>query len=394
MTKNKKTHSEPGDANNNTANDKIASDLAWLQGDGVSIQIEPGYRPNMRVPCRVFVRDELRVQLEEEVRQYYADDKKSFLPALHQIANVASLPGIVGASVALPDVHAGYGFAIGNVAAFDLEDEQACISPGGVGFDINCGVRLIRTNLNITELREKQEDLADAIFGRIPVGVFGHREQEVELTELRNIMQRGMAYAVEQGMAWPEDPDYCEDRGCIASANSRVVSQRAEARGKGQLGTLGSGNHYAEVQLVEEIYDAEAAAAMGFHQVGQIAIMVHCGSRGLGHQVATDAIAACEEWLKKQNGLEEQLNDRQLAFVPIQSEQGQRYLQGMAAAANFAFVNRSVITMHIRDAFAHVFGRDARDLGMHLVYDVAHNIAKEETHVSLFFQSFLDGRWA
>ena len=264
------------------------------------------------------------------------------------------------------------------MAAFDVDDPEAIVSPGGVGYDINCGVRMIRTNLKMEDLCGKKETLAEAIFNSVPVGVGGRNEEELECNELRELMTQGMAWAVEKGYAWPEDEERCEERGRVHVAQvPKFLNQRAEARGVPQLGTLGSGNHYIEVQKVTDIYDEEAANAMGITQIGQICIMIHCGSRGFGHQIASDAIKAMKGAMRRDNI---EINDSMLACARINSPEGQLYLAQMAAASNFAYVNRSMIAHRIRKAFADVFGRSPRDLDMHLVYDVAHNIAKIEEH--------------
>ena len=290
---------------------------------------------------------------------------------------MATLPGILGASVGMPDLHAGYGFAIGNVAAFDLASPEAVVSPGGVGFDINCGVRLLRSALRAEDLARPGvlARLADALAARCPAGT-GADKRALELSggELRRVLQEGMGYLEAAGLCWPEDRDVTEERGCFAGADADKVSGRAKARGDGQAGTLGAGNHYLEVQVVEEVYDDAAAAALGL-QAGMVTVMIHTGSRGLGHQVATDYLQAMDRTARAQ------LVDRQLACVPAASKEGRDYLAAMRAAANFAFVNRSALAADVRAAFAEVFGRDARTLQLHQVYDVAHNVAKEEEHV-------------
>ena len=318
---------------------------------------------------------EFASNLFEELRQYHENQGKTFPPALLQVANVASLPGIVGASIGLPDIHSGYGFAIGNTAAFDTENEEAIVSPGGVGFDINCGVRMLRTNLNVSSLTEiTKEALCDALFDTIPVGVGTKGPINLTGTEINEMIERGMPWAVERGYAWPEDLKVTEQNGSIPGAIAVKVSAKARGRA-GQLGTLGSGNHYVEVQAVEEIHDAESARAMGINEIGQICIMIHCGSRGFGHQIASDFVASMQE-----SALISELNDPQLACMPISSPQGQAYLSSMAAAANFAFVNRSVIAKQVRSAFESIFGGSAREMDMFQVYDVAHNIATVEEH--------------
>lgn len=318
---------------------------------------------------------EFAANLFEEVRQFHGNQGKTFPPALLQVANVASLPGIVDASIGLPDIHSGYGFAIGNVAAFDIEKDESIVSPGGVGFDINCGVRMLRTNMNIADLTpELKETLCDALFNTIPVGVGTKSPINLTGKEINEVIEQGMPWAVARGYAWPEDLQVTEQKGKVDGAIALKVSAKARGRA-GQLGTLGSGNHYVEVQAVEEIYDAESSAAMGITQIGQLCVMIHCGSRGFGHQIASDFVMSMQESACSQG-----LNDPQLACMPISSPQGQAYLSGMAAAANFAFVNRTVIASLVRSAFESVFGKGARDMDMHQVYDVAHNIATVEEH--------------
>lgn len=318
---------------------------------------------------------EFATNLFEELRQFHENQGKTFPPALLQVANVASLPGIVEASVGLPDIHSGYGFAIGNMAAFDVEKEESIVSPGGVGFDINCGVRMLRTNLNISDLSaEMKETLCGALFNTIPVGVGTKGPIELKGAEINEMIEKGMPWAVERGYAWPEDLQVTEQKGTIPGAVAVKVSAKARGRA-GQLGTLGSGNHYVEVQAVEEIYDSESAAAMGIKEIGQLCVMIHCGSRGFGHQIASEFVMSMQESPQFQ-----ELNDPQLACMPISSPQGQAYLSSMAAAANFAFVNRSVIAKQVRSAFETVFQKDAREMDMYQVYDVAHNIATVEDH--------------
>lgn len=252
---------------------------------------------------------------------------------------------------------------------------------GGVGFDINCGVRFLRTNLSIEDVEPLKEQLIRAMFEGIPVGVNGNSQLKLDIHAVRKVMESGMDWAVENGFAHPEDQEHCEENGKVDGARYGKVSQRAQARGIPQLGTLGAGNHYAEVQVVEEIFDKQAAKAMGIDRVGQVCVMIHSGSRGLGHQVATDAIKEMDMIPPTFS-----LNDRQLTSSTIHSPAGRSYLSGMAAAANFAFVNRSVIADQIRKAFEKVFEMPAEDMDISTVYDVAHNIAKVEDHVltSLF----------
>ncbi len=296
-------------------------------------------------------------------------------PALQQVANVACLPGIVGLSMAMPDVHYGYGFPIGGVAAFDVED--GVISPGGVGYDINCGVRLIRSDLTRTEILPKVRDLVDTVFSLVPAGVGSKGRLRVNDNQLSQALRKGARWAVEQGYGGQQDLDHCEQNGCLEEADPSVISSRARQRGRPQLGTLGSGNHFLEIQVVDQIYDDAAARALGIDERDQVTFMVHTGSRGFGHQV-------CEDFLEvMQTATREyalNLPDRQLACAPVRSPEGERYRAGMACAANFAWANRQCITHWLREACARVLGAGPERLGLHLVYDVAHNIAKMERH--------------
>lgn len=278
----------------------------------------------------------------------------------------------------LPDVHSGYGFAIGNMAAFDMNDPEAIVSPGGVGFDINCGVRLLRTNLSEKDVLPVKEQLAQSLFDHIPVGVGSKGVIPMSYNDLEEALEMGMDWSLREGYSWAEDKEHCEEYGRMLQADPRKVSDRAKKRGLPQLGTLGAGNHYAEIQVVDEIFDKYAASKMGIDFKGQICVMIHCGSRGLGHQVATDSLVAMEKAMKRDNI---QTNDRQLACARINSTEGQHYLKGMCAAANYAWVNRSSMTFLARQAFAKIFHSTPDDLDMHLIYDVSHNIAKIEEHV-------------
>jgi len=295
--------------------------------------------------------------------------------SLEQVANVATLPGIVGPSMAMPDIHWGYGFPIGGVAAFDLE--EGVVSPGGVGYDINCGVRLLRTNLERQAVEPRMEDLVNVLFSNIPSGV-GSRRKDLKLTmpTLKQVMRLGSAWAVKNGFGSPSDLDHIEAQGQIPGADPELVSQFAMDRGKDQLGTLGSGNHFVEVGYVCEIFDDKIAAALGL-LLDQVTTIVHTGSRGLGHQVCDDYIKVMLRASAKY-GIE--LVDRQLCCAPLRSPEGKQYLGAMAAAANFAFANRQMITHWVRESFEQVLQMGPRQLGLELVYDVAHNIAKIETH--------------
>ncbi|KEP62528.1 UNVERIFIED_CONTAM: DNA segment, Chr 10, Wayne State University 52, expressed family protein [Hammondia hammondi] len=345
--------------------------------------VKRGFVEGMQVEGHVYVNDALRSLLFDELRQYTAQGggrgppTGGFLPALKQVANVAALPGIVGQSIGLPDIHAGYGFAIGNVAAFDMDDPQAVVSPGGVGFDINCGVRLLRTNLQEEDVADKKEQLAQALFDHIPVGVGSQGIIPCKGPELEAALELGIDWSLREGYAWAEDKEHCEEFGRMLHANSTKVSARAKKRGLPQMGTLGAGNHYAEIQVVEEIYDTYAARRMGLEREKQVCVMIHSGSRGLGHQVATDALVAMETAMSRDKV---KTNDRQLACARIGSPEGQDYLGAMCAAANYAWVNRSSIAFLAREAFAKVMKQSPDDLDMHVVYDVSHNIAKIEEH--------------
>jgi tRNA-splicing ligase RtcB (3'-phosphate/5'-hydroxy nucleic acid ligase) len=319
-------------------------------------------RGGMRVPGRVWASEKLMHDLRDD-------------PALEQVANVAHLPGIVGASLAMPDIHWGYGFPIGGVAAVDAG--EGAVSPGGIGFDVNCGVRLLRTALAADELATRLDRIADALHQAIPAGV-GSEGAIPRLggEEQRRILTRGAAWAVGRGFGRGEDLEATEERGCLAGADPDAVSATALARGRGQVGTLGSGNHFLEVQRVAEVYDARAAEALGL-RTGGVTVMIHSGSRGLGYQVADDAIRVMGKAMARYGF---SMPDRQLACVPIRSPEGEQYLAAMAAAANFAWANRQVMAGLAERAFERALGTGAAALGFGLVYDVCHNVAKRETH--------------
>ncbi len=292
-----------------------------------------------------------------------------------QVANVAALPGIVGHSMAMPDSHWGYGFPIGGVAGFDVD--EGIISPGGVGYDINCGVRLLRTDLRLEQVADKLEKLLGAVFSTVPAGVGGKGRFRLGRSDLRRVLREGARWAVAQGYGTAADIDHTEAGGCMEGADDEALSDRALERGGPQLGTLGAGNHFLEIQLVERIDDPRTAAAFGIDDVGAVCVMIHCGSRGLGHQVCDDAIA---DMIKAAKKYDIDLPDRQLACAPVSSAEGRRYFAAMAAAANYAWANRQAITHQVREAFARTMKAGPNDIGLELVYDVAHNIAKLETH--------------
>lgn len=320
------------------------------------------YNSEMLVPGMVYADDEL-------IEQISGDN------SLQQVANVATLPGIVGYSLAMPDIHWGYGFPVGGVAATDAE--EGVISPGGIGFDINCGVRLLATDLMQDQIKGKVDRLADELFSHLPSGVGTDGMRKLTQSEMRAVMLHGAAWAVEEGYGFPEDLEVTEENGCLAGANPDAVSQKAIQRGISQLGSLGSGNHFCEIQVVDHIYDKEAANALGIGQKGQVVATIHCGSRGFGHQVAEDFIKLAES---KQKDYGFRLVDRQLACLPLKSADGQAYLAAMACGANFAWANRQLLMHGVRQAFATVFGRKARAKDLPLVYDVCHNIAKMEEY--------------
>jgi len=292
-----------------------------------------------------------------------------------QVANVAQLPGIVKHSLAMPDMHWGYGFPIGGVAAFDMEG--GVVSPGGVGYDINCGCRLMVTNLRQQEARPQIAKIVNALFHHVPSGVGSRGALKLPRSEEKKVLAEGARWAVKNGYGSQGDLDSMEDGGCLAGADPDAVSERALERGKDQVGTLGSGNHFLEVEIVEEIFDRDAASALGI-EAGQVAVMVHSGSRGLGHQVCDDYLA---KLVKHVDRLGIALPDRQLACAYIRSPEGQQYLSAMACAANYAWANRQMLMHWTGEALERALGLSPRELGMRLVYDVCHNIAKIEEHV-------------
>jgi tRNA-splicing ligase RtcB len=324
-------------------------------------RVPPHARPGMRVPALIVADDALMAAIRGEA-------------ALEQIANGATLPGIVKAALAMPDIHQGYGLPVGGVVATDAE--QGVVSPGAIGFDINCGVRLLATALDADDLTSRLEPLVDTLYAAIPTGVGSHSRAPLTAAELRRVMARGAAWAVERGWGEADDLGHLESEGGIPGAGPDHVSAQALERGRRQLGTLGSGNHFLEVQVVDEVYDARAAGRLGVHE-GQVTVMIHTGSRGLGHQVCTDYLRVTERALTRYGIV---VPDRQLACAPVGSEEAAAYLGAMRAAANFAFANRQVIAHAAREVFLGLFGRSPRDLAMRTVYDVAHNIAKEEEH--------------
>ncbi len=302
--------------------------------------------------------------------------------APEQAANVACLPGIVDKSLAMPDIHWGYGFPIGGVAAFD--SERGVISPGGIGYDINCGVKLVRTNLSVADVEPNVRTLVDTIFGNVPSGVGEKGKIRLSRTEIDDVLEGGAKWAVSKGYGWEDDIVACEENGRMDSADTSKVGQKAKQRGAPQLGTLGGGNHFLEIQKVDAIFDHDAAAAFGLVGEGQVTVSIHSGSRGCGHQIASDYIRVMEGALKKY-GIN--VPDRQLACAPVKSTEGQDCFAAMSAAANFAWANRQLILHWLRESFEKALGRSAEEMEMHSVYDVAHNICKLEEHA-------VDGRRA
>jgi tRNA-splicing ligase RtcB (3'-phosphate/5'-hydroxy nucleic acid ligase) len=326
-------------------------------------RVPVGTVPGMRVPGIVFATEEMATKAVED-------------RAVEQVANVATLPGIVTASYAMPDIHWGYGFPIGGVAATDPA-RGGVVSPGGVGFDIACGVRLLRSELDWErDTRVRIDRLVHTLGQRVPRGVGTKGRMRLSSDDVVRVLREGVRFPLSRGVGWEEDAEHCEDGGVLEDARPEHVSDRAVERGAPQLGSLGAGNHFLEVQVVEEVFDDRVATAMGLF-VGQVCVMLHSGSRGLGHQVCTDFLREVDA-LSGSLGIE--VPDRQLACAPLDHDVAERYLGAMFAAANFARANRHLLTDAVREGFEAVFRRSARDLGLSLVYDVAHNLAKMEEH--------------
>lgn len=325
-------------------------------------EMDVDYKPGMRVPGLIYA--------DQNMLQQIGDDQSP-----EQVANVAFLPGIVGKSMAMPDMHWGYGFPIGGVAATRISD--GVISPGGVGFDINCGVRLLATSLTKKDVKPRIEDIITQLFVNIPSGVGSEGRIRLKEKQIGQVLRYGAKWAVEEGYGDVEDLVFTEENGCMKDADPGEVSQKAKKRGTPQLGTLGSGNHFLEIQLVDQIYDASVSQIFGVHEKGQVLILIHTGSRGFGYQVCDDYLKVMGAAVKKY-GID--LPDRQLACAPVKSPEGQSYLSSMSCAANYAWANRQCITHWTRQTLSGIFGLSPRELGLHLIYDVAHNIAKIEEH--------------
>ncbi len=330
--------------------------------DDCRLKIPKSYKSEMKVDGIIYADDRLLEKIKEDM-------------APEQVANVATMPGILKYSLAMPDIHWGYGFAIGGVAGFDVK--TGVISPGGVGYDINCGVRLLRTNLFRKDITDEiLEKLVKSIFHEVPSGVGSEGKIRITESEVKIVLTKGARWAYEKGYGTEEDLEYTEEHGQMDGADPTKISRRALERGAPQLGTLGAGNHFLEIQEVEEIYDAEAAKIFEL-EPHQITVMVHTGSRGLGYQICDDNVRDLGKAVQKYNIA---LPDRQLACAPIESPEGKAYFSAMVCAANYAWANRQCITHWVREAFANVFKKSPEELGMKLIYDVAHNIAKFEEH--------------
>jgi tRNA-splicing ligase RtcB len=341
--------------------------MAQWQGQLIKIddyrwKIPENYKNGMRVPGLIYATEKMLSSIREEQTP-------------EQVANVAFLPGIVGYSLAMPDIHWGYGFPIGGVAAMEIKN--GVVSPGGVGYDINCGVRLLRTSLSESEVRPRINALVNQLYLNVPSGLGSEGKIKVSQKEMEQLMVQGARWAVKHGMGSEEDLDVTEENGCLRGADPNKISDKAAKRGMPQAGTLGSGNHFLEIQVVKKIFDSPIADIMGINEIGQILVLIHTGSRGFGHQVCTDHLRVMEGAVSKY-GIK--LPDRQLACAPIESSEGQDYLAAMACAANYAWANRQCIAHWVRESFSKIFGRSPETLGMRQIYDVAHNIAKIEEH--------------
>jgi tRNA-splicing ligase RtcB len=333
------------------------SDTVW--------ELPISYKEGMRVPARIYGNEKLLQEMDDAV--------------LEQITNVATLPGITRYALCMPDGHFGYGFPIGGVAAMDAG--EGVISPGGIGFDINCGMRLVTTNLTYEEVKPRLKELVDELYQRVPAGVGSTGFLKISRSEFRRVVEEGARWCVRNGYGWEEDLERTEESGCIAGADSAKISEKAIDRGFHQIGTLGSGNHYLEIQVArrENIIDEGLARHFGITIPDQVVVMFHCGSRGFGHQVATDSLQVFLKVMESKYGIK--ILDRELACAPFDSPEGQNYFTAMKCGINMSFANRQVILHRIREVFSDVFGRSPEKLDMHMVYDVAHNTAKLERHI-------------
>jgi len=336
---------------------KKISDTIW--------EIPVSYKEGMRVPARIYATEKLVQDIDEGV--------------IEQVTNVATLPGITRYAYCMPDGHWGYGFPIGGVAAMDTK--TGVISPGGIGFDVNCGMRLVLTNLTYEEVKPHLRDLVDRLFARVPAGVGSSGFIKMTQDEFRHAVEQGGRWCLKNGYGWKEDLERTEEDGCISGADATKISNKSVERGFKQIGTLGSGNHYLEIQVAkpENIFDPELAKAFGITIPNQVAVMFHCGSRGFGHQVATDYLQLFLKVMEKKYGIS--ILDRELACAPFNSPEGRDYFAAMKCAINMSFANRQVILHRVREVFSDVFHKSPEDLGLHQVYDVAHNTAKLEKHL-------------
>ncbi len=336
---------------------KRVSDTIW--------EIPIGYKEGMRVPARIYATEKLLQNIDDGV--------------VDQVTNVATLPGIINYALCMPDGHWGYGFPIGGVAAMDTR--SGVISPGGIGFDVNCGMRLVLTNLTYDEVKPHLRELVDRLFAAVPAGVGSSGFVKISQDEFRRAVELGARWCIKNGYGWQEDLERTEEYGCIGGADSSKISNKAVERGYKQIGTLGSGNHYLEIQVAkpENIFDPELAKAFGITIPNQVVVMFHCGSRGFGHQVVTDYLQLFLKVMERKYGI--RILDRELACAPFSSPEGQDYFAAMKCAINMSFANRQVILHRVREVFSSIFHKDPFDLGLHQVYDVAHNTAKLERHV-------------
>jgi tRNA-splicing ligase RtcB (3'-phosphate/5'-hydroxy nucleic acid ligase) len=325
-------------------------------------EVSQNYQPGMKVPARIYADEDLIAKMRTD-------------RTIQQCVNVTHLEGIYKYAITMPDGHEGYGFPIGGVAATDYD--EGLISPGGVGYDINCGVRLIRTNLTEAEVRPELPKLVDTIFNFIPSGLGSKGQIKLSPMELDKAVTDGLDWAIDKGYAWPEDPKTIEEEGCMEAADPSKVSHSAKSRGAPQLGSLGSGNHFIEIERAGKIFDPHVAERLGIHKEGQILILIHTGSRGYGHQTCSDYLKVMEHAINKYNI---HLPDRELAACPSKSPEAEDYIPAMSAACNFAWINRQMITHWSRQAFEKVFHKAADTMDMKIVYDVCHNVAKIETH--------------
>ena len=326
-------------------------------------EVSKDFQPGMKVPARIYADEDLLSKMKTD-------------RTIQQCVNVAHLDGIRKYSITMPDGHEGYGFPIGGVAATDYD--EGLISPGGVGYDINCGVRLIRTNLTEAEVRPVLPKLVETIFNLIPSGLGSRGQVRLSVSELDRAVTDGLDWAVDHGYAWPEDPKTIEEEGCMEAADPTKVSYSAKSRGAPQLGSLGSGNHFVEIERADRFFDRRIADRLGIYKEGQILVLIHTGSRGYGHQTCSDYLRVMERAISKYNV---SLPDRELAACPSKSSEAEDYIPAMSAACNFAFVNRQMITHWAREAFSKIFQKPADSLDMKIVYDVAHNVAKVESHM-------------